>query len=329
MGSSKTRTWGALLIALVGFTSPRDAGAWAESCQAMKKGDVAKCTAEARKTCTDDDAWGRKQCEYKLVEKYDLCSQDSLGNAGKSVSEIISAARSWYARDTDDKEWIARAQKIEAQVATYTRIYNEWKACDAGAFSKSTAAEVQEAPARDKKRYQETVEAVLSYAEELKKRGGGTESFVKGKAQEAIATGAKLPASFRYKDKELAGVLALVDKSVADAEQARLDAIAARGCPSGQNLEASFLAIAKKELDGDGAKRRIVRQSLARHQDRDGLISRDNVPITICEEFQKNGKSTCSTQNMTIFREKPPNGSWGSWQISVGSGEEINCSKMK
>lgn len=324
-GNSKVITVGALLIGIVGFTMARNAGAWAESCAAMKKGDVGKCTAEAKKTCTDDDAWGRKQCQYKLVEKYDLCASDAYGQAASSVRPALETFdRSEY-RSEYSKEWIASVTTVDAQVASFMRVYNDWKACGDRPFTADEAQRVQAAPSNFRKSFQGQVDGALKIAADSK----GNESYGRKVLQEFIDLNAKIPGAYRYKEKELATAMATFDKWEKDGEQSRLDAIASRGCPSGKPLDKAFATLVKRELEQDGAKRTIIRQTMARHQDKDGSTSRDNVPVVVCEEVESGGKKTCSSQNMTVFREKPYNGSWGSWQVSVGGGDTINCQKMK
>ena len=135
------------------------------------------------------------------------------------------------------------------------------------------------------------------------------DDFHKRKVEGALAISARLPAPMRHREADLRALLTTSAANGKAMEGAMAAQIAATSCPKGPKLGAPYLGVVKREFDTDkGVKRREFRQTPARRTDREGLISRESVPVRICTEHAAaDGKArSCGSPTSPCFARSRP-----------------------
>jgi hypothetical protein len=312
-------------------------------CHEIHKGDIAACQAKAARDCTDSDAWARHVCETRIALGFEQCRSDAFTKAVTAAARLVRIADAFENLASDWNVWADNANHLERNIDDYTALARDWKVCpdDRHAFDDDSFARVRNAPEAYKKSFAKHIDFHLQNArvsmtstgvdKAAGKPGFAMNDWYLKQTNELIELEDKLPASMRYKEDELKALLVQSDANDKALKGWIKQQIANRRCPSGQPLEQPFLAVAKSDsTDDKGWTRTVYRHSAPRHQDRDGLISRDNVPVVMCSRHAptKTDPEFCLTTNLTVYREKPPGGVWTSWQLAVGSSEEFNCSKF-
>jgi len=335
--------------------SPAAAEPEPNTCEEIAKGDVPGCKAEAARTCADaGDAWARRQCERKIAIKYDQCLSSTFEKAAgrkqalfekAGGNDAMASGSKAYFDDDDQAEqrWLARVQTVEAESAEYAALHKQWAACSQ-TFRADDAEMMEGLPGRYKAAYKETADKVLAKMKEMEPDpnakkgmpGSALDDGVKKTAERLVAMATKMPASFRYKDKELKAGLAQSDANAAAMEtwkaNERAAQIANTRCTPGKPLGGSFVTLAKKLiLSNQYANERqvvkqVYRQTSALERGRHGLISNETITASVCRMTSAN---TCSEIHVLLIREKPPGNPWTSWEARFSSSDEpFNCKKF-
>lgn len=314
----------------------------------IEKGDQAACQAEATQKCSGFDRYDKTDaCVAEIAVKYEQCGSPAMQKDAKEAGELseICAGASFSSTSDHHLEserarrlaaWIERANKVDAAAARYTQLRATWQVCEAWGRDDGCQNAPQQYASTFATAIDEEIASVdfsRGYASLKEDDDHATATVVvedgKKTADKFLAINAKLPAKYRHKVKELEALKAEADKLQDAYDKVVAGEIATRGCPSGQALGGVHLRTLMGLIGKDDVKRRIIRQSDALNRWRDGLITREGVPVIVCSERVEERKTKCDVAKFTVYREKAPGSPWTSWDVSVGGGWEINCKKMK
>ena len=314
------------------------------------KGDQAACQAEATQKCSGFDRYDKTEaCVADIAARYEQCDSPEMKKDKKEAGELYPVCShgsfsETYAHHLESEnakrlaEWIERANKVDASVARLKQLDAKWAACEdtwhssdddckgaAKEYAMSFAAEVDEMI--DRQHFDKGYESIKADDDHAVAQIIASEAAKV--AEKFLAINVKLPASYRHKVKELEALKADAAKLDDAYQKAIAGEVASRGCPSGQALKGVHLKTLNALIGKDAVKKRIIRQTESLNRWRDGLITKEGVPVIVCSQRVSEGKTTCDVAKFTVYREKAPDSPWTTWDVSVGGGWEINCKKMK
>jgi hypothetical protein len=346
------------LVALLLTATAGAAAAKPEPKCTIMKGDEKACQAEATAKCSGKERYDEtEKCVWDIAVKYEKCGTPEMKKDSEEAREIVSICRNSSFGETHshhlDSEnatnlaaWIERANKVDAAGTRFAELHKKWSVCTGdGDYRWGWAPdECEDAPKQYASSFAEEVAEMIERRqgylkdgwESLKSGDDDDYSAARNAYEEAkkiadhfLAINAKLPAKLRHGVKELEALRAEGKKLEAAYDKKTAGDIAARGCPPGKKLTGKHLKTLNGRIGKDDVKRRIIKQSEGPNRWRDGLITKEGVPVIVCSERIEEGKKSCDAAKFTVWREKAPGGPWTSWDVSVGGFWKINCKKMK
>src|SRR5262249_23066630 len=280
------------------------------------------------------------------------CKNDELKADCKTVRPIFSKycdnAASFaggdyvfpYSQEKDRDELVDKINGWPAAKKRYDAFHAKWKKCygreeKAGDLEAASYAKCDKAPAAMKTLVRNAVvEALRRHTLKDVAITGNTNHAhllaeeAKKTATELLAMLAKIPTDYQAEKPALEALIVQADKIFGAADQADAEAVKASGCPSGSGtLSGAHKSLVASKFTAKESK--IVRQMGAQENWRDGLISKQKIPVAVCGEEKGGGGKICHAWELVVIREKPPGGEWTSWFVRMDGDYQINCAKLR